>query len=84
MKDLDYAINHSHPLQVSVLKQAYTQRALLKRHFGDVEGAQRDFEQGASYGSELAQNIAVQGNVFAQMGNAIREEYVSSLLSKPL
>jgi hypothetical protein len=53
-----------------VLRQAFTQRAVIKRKMGDSCGADRDFAMGALHGNEIAKGI-VRQNPFAKMCNAI-------------
>ncbi|KAI7868954.1 hypothetical protein BDF14DRAFT_1789720 [Spinellus fusiger] len=60
--------------QPKVLRQAYTQRAILKRHQGDLQGSQQDFAKGARYGNPIARNILVQENPYAKMCNQVMME----------
>ncbi|CAO3587902.1 unnamed protein product [Absidia cylindrospora] len=60
--------------QPKVLRQAYTQRAILRRQQGDVHGSRADFEMGAKLGNPFARNVAVGENPYAKMCNQIMME----------
>ncbi|KAL1917925.1 uncharacterized protein VTP21DRAFT_3759 [Calcarisporiella thermophila] len=68
--DLNQAIEVGHG-QTKVLKQAYTQRAIIRKMQGDAEGALADFEIGAKLGNPIAKTAAVAENPYAKMCNAI-------------
>ncbi|KAJ3044971.1 Tetratricopeptide repeat protein 36 [Rhizophlyctis rosea] len=50
----------------NILKQAYTQRAILKQQMNDPSGAEADFARGAKCGNEVAKN-AVRNNPYAKL-----------------
>lgn len=75
-KDLDAVIEIGKG-QAAILRQAYTQRGIIKRQQGDQPGAQKDFEMGAKYGNPLARNIAISENPFAKMCNQVMMEVMS-------
>ncbi|KAI9208215.1 uncharacterized protein BJ171DRAFT_490664 [Polychytrium aggregatum] len=77
LEDLDKAIEHGQG-QVAILKQAYTQRAIIKKQRGDEAGAEADFAEGARHGNEVAKQ-AVQSNPYAKMCNAIVSEAMAKL-----
>ncbi|KAI7886713.1 hypothetical protein K492DRAFT_155584 [Lichtheimia hyalospora FSU 10163] len=77
MNDLDKVISTLGKGQPSILRQAYTQRAILKRSQGDSEGSRIDFEQGARFGNPIARTIAVQENPYAKMCNQMVMEMMS-------
>ncbi|KAI8093468.1 uncharacterized protein BX664DRAFT_329782 [Halteromyces radiatus] len=60
--------------QPKVLRQAYTQRAIIKRQHGDMQGSRADFEMGAKLGNPIARNIAVNENPYAKMCNQVMME----------
>ncbi|KAI8826682.1 uncharacterized protein EV422DRAFT_6208 [Fimicolochytrium jonesii] len=64
-----------------VLKQAYTQRAVIRKDKGDVNGSDSDFAQGARYGNEVAK-AAVKNNPYAKMCNQVVMEAMSKLNQK--
>lgn len=66
MRDLEAAIRLSKGTG-KVARQAYTQRALLRRLAGDDEAARGDFEEAAKLGSEFARNQAVALNPYAAL-----------------
>lgn len=71
IKDLDYVINDIGEGQPKILRQAYTQRAIIKRQQGDINGSQKDFEMGAKLGNPIARNFAVSENPYAKMCNQV-------------
>ncbi|KAI8620460.1 hypothetical protein BC830DRAFT_1099305 [Chytriomyces sp. MP71] len=75
LKDLDLAIEYGAG-DAALLKQAYTQRAIVKKALGDIEGSDRDFGMGSKYGSSVAKQ-AVMNNPYAKMCNAIVTEVMS-------
>ncbi|KAG0039797.1 Tetratricopeptide repeat protein 36 [Podila clonocystis] len=79
IKDLDKAIEHGNG-QTAILKQAYTQRAIIKKLKGDKDGAQVDFERGARFGNPVAKAISVQDNPISQLCGAM----VMEMLNKEL
>ncbi|KAG0296801.1 Tetratricopeptide repeat protein 36 [Dissophora globulifera] len=79
LEDLDKAIEHGNG-QPSILKQAYTQRGVIKKLAGDKNGAQLDFERGARYGNPIAKAVSVQDNPISQLCGAM----VMEMLSKEL
>ncbi|KAI9491338.1 tetratricopeptide repeat protein 36-like protein [Zychaea mexicana] len=68
MKDLDSAIEKAND-QNWILRQAYTQRAILKKQMGDKDGSLDDFQLGAKHGSPIAREIVVSENPYAKMCN---------------
>ncbi|KAI9323753.1 hypothetical protein BX666DRAFT_2022473 [Dichotomocladium elegans] len=82
MGDLDNVIAKYGKGQPTILRQAYTQRAILKRSQGDQEGSRLDFEQGARYGNSLARTVAVQENPYAKMCNQIMMEVMSREINR--
>ncbi|KAI8334571.1 hypothetical protein BC941DRAFT_431579 [Chlamydoabsidia padenii] len=68
--------------QPKVLRQAYTQRAIIKRQQGDVHGSRADFEMGAKLGNPIARNIAVGENPYAKMCNQIMMEVMGREMKK--
>ncbi|KAJ3151515.1 Tetratricopeptide repeat protein 36 [Geranomyces variabilis] len=75
--DLDFAIKHGEG-NPPILKQAYTQRAIIRKAQGNEVGAESDFAQGARFGNEIAK-AAVKNNPYAKMCNAIVMEAMSKL-----
>jgi len=73
MKDLDDAINLCEGDKI-VAKQAYTQRGLIKELNGDEEGARKDFEMGAKFGSSIARQEAIKLNPYAKLCNQMLSE----------
>ncbi|KAI8063591.1 tetratricopeptide repeat protein 36-like protein [Gongronella butleri] len=63
--------------QPKVLRQAYTQRAIIKRQQGDEKGAREDFELGAKFGNPLARNFTVNENPYAKLCNAMMAEVMA-------
>lgn len=61
--DLDLAIQYGGG---RTLKQAYTQRAVMKRNCGDLDGADDDFKMGAKHGSAIAKGM-VADNPYSKM-----------------
>ena len=53
-----------------MLKQAYTQRAVIKKKQGDESGADRDFAMGAQHGNDFAKGM-VRQNPFAKLCNQV-------------
>ncbi|KAG0334691.1 Tetratricopeptide repeat protein 36 [Podila humilis] len=80
IKDLDKAIEHGNG-QTAILKQAYTQRAIIKKLKGDKDGAQVDFERGARFGNPVAKAISVQDNPISQLCGAMVMEMLNKELS---
>ncbi|KAF9579815.1 Tetratricopeptide repeat protein 36 [Lunasporangiospora selenospora] len=76
LKDLDEAIKNGSG-QTDILKQAYTQRAIIKKKLGDKNGAQADFERGARYGNPVAKAISVQDNPISQLCGAMVMEMLN-------
>ncbi|KAF7727109.1 Tetratricopeptide repeat protein 36 [Apophysomyces ossiformis] len=76
LKDLDTVISLAEG-QPKVLRQAYTQRAILRRQQGDLTGAREDFAIGAKYGNPIARNVTIQENPYAKMCNQIMMEVMS-------
>lgn len=64
----------------NVLKQAYTQRAVIKKKQGDKYGADRDFAMGAQHGNEIAKGM-VRQNPFAKLCNRIVSEAMLASIS---
>ncbi|KAI9021625.1 hypothetical protein CLU79DRAFT_752506 [Phycomyces nitens] len=67
--------------QPKILKQAYTQRAILKRQNGDIMGSKEDFAIGAKYGNPIARNITIQDNPYAKMCNQVMLQVMSQELN---
>ncbi|KAJ1340158.1 hypothetical protein BSLG_004450 [Batrachochytrium salamandrivorans] len=65
--DLCQAITHGTLIRNQhTLKQAYTQRAIIKKKRGDLSGADEDFIKGAQYGNEVAKGM-VKNNPYAKL-----------------
>lgn len=77
IKDLDYVISDIGEGQPKILRQAYTQRAIIKRQQGDLIGSRKDFEMGAKLGNPIARNIAVSENPYAKMCNQVMMEVMN-------
>ncbi|KND02660.1 uncharacterized protein SPPG_01746 [Spizellomyces punctatus DAOM BR117] len=77
LEDLERALEYGVG-NASVLKQAYTQRAIIRKSQGDAAGAESDFAQGARYGNEVAK-AAVRNNPYAKMCNAMVMEAMTKL-----
>ncbi|TPX54695.1 hypothetical protein PhCBS80983_g05834 [Powellomyces hirtus] len=77
LDDLKLAIEHGAG-NPPILKQAYTQRAIVRKELGDEAGSESDFAQGARYGNEIAK-AAVKNNPYAKMCNAIVMEAMTKL-----
>ncbi|KAG0257099.1 Tetratricopeptide repeat protein 36 [Mortierella polycephala] len=82
LKDLDKAIENGHG-QIDILKQAYTQRGIIKKLKGDKDGAQVDFERGARYGNPVAKAVAVQDNPISQLCGAMVMEMLNKEMNGP-
>ncbi|KAJ3018655.1 hypothetical protein HKX48_002761 [Thoreauomyces humboldtii] len=65
LADLKLAIEYGKG-NADILKQAYTQRAIVRKAEGDEQGSESDFAQGARYGNEVAK-VAVKNNPYAKM-----------------
>ncbi|KAI8143852.1 hypothetical protein BJV82DRAFT_609645 [Fennellomyces sp. T-0311] len=76
LKDLNSAIDKAKGHNW-ILRQAYTQRAILKKQMGDKEGSLADFQLGAKHGSPIAREIAVSENPYAKMCNQAMMEVMS-------
>ncbi|KAI8995733.1 hypothetical protein BC832DRAFT_568658 [Gaertneriomyces semiglobifer] len=76
-QDLETAIQYGQG-DAKVLKQAYTQRAVLRKQIGDVQGYEADMAMGARYGNELAKKV-VRNNPYAKMCNAMVMEAMKKL-----
>ncbi|KAI8922824.1 hypothetical protein BC831DRAFT_474051 [Entophlyctis helioformis] len=77
--DLCKAIDHGTTTNSQqTLKQAYTQRAIIKRSRGDEAGADQDFAKGAQYGNEIARGM-VKNNPYAKLCNAMVTEAMARL-----
>ncbi|RKP14934.1 hypothetical protein BJ684DRAFT_7831, partial [Piptocephalis cylindrospora] len=70
LDSLNLAIQHAHG-DKRILRQAYTQRAILRKEMGDQEGSASDFEMGAKYGHTLAKAAATAENPYAKMCHAM-------------
>jgi hypothetical protein len=77
LKDLDCVINDIGEGQPKILRQAYTQRAIIKRQQGDLVASRKDFELGAKLGNPVARNIAVSENPYAKMCNQVMMEVMN-------
>ncbi|KAF9112210.1 Tetratricopeptide repeat protein 36 [Mortierella sp. AM989] len=80
LQDLDKAIEYGNG-QTAILKQAYTQRGIIKKLQGDKDGAQVDFERGARYGNPVAKAVAVQDNPISQLCGAMVMEMLNKEIS---
>ncbi|KAG2227146.1 hypothetical protein INT45_003876 [Circinella minor] len=76
LKDLNSAVEKANG-QNWILRQAYTQRAILKKQMGDKDGSLEDFQLGAKHGSPIAREIAVSENPYAKMCNQAVMEVMS-------
>ncbi|KAF9918027.1 Tetratricopeptide repeat protein 36 [Lobosporangium transversale] len=76
LQDLNKAIEHGNG-QPAILKQAYTQRGIIKKLSGDKDGAQVDFERGARFGNPVAKAVAVQDNPISQLCGAMVMEMLN-------
>ncbi|KAG0351725.1 Tetratricopeptide repeat protein 36, partial [Gamsiella multidivaricata] len=76
LKDLDKAIEYGNG-QTAILKQAYTQRGIIKKLEGDKDGAQVDFERGARFGNPVAKAVSVQDNPISQLCGAMVMEMLN-------
>ena len=77
LQDLNFVIEDAGEGQPKILRQAYTQRAVIKRQQGDVVGSRKDFEIGAKLGNPLARQIAVNENPYAKMCNHVMMEVMN-------
>ncbi|OAJ40597.1 hypothetical protein BDEG_24310 [Batrachochytrium dendrobatidis JEL423] len=67
LDDLCKAIEYATPTRSqTTLKQAYTQRAIIKKKRGDVAGSEQDFAKGAQFGNEVAKGM-VKSNPYAKL-----------------
>ncbi|KAG0054592.1 Tetratricopeptide repeat protein 36 [Gryganskiella cystojenkinii] len=80
LEDLNKAIEHGSG-QTAILKQAYTQRAIIKKLKGDKDGAQVDFERGARFGNPVAKAVSVQDNPISQLCGAMVMEMLNKEIS---
>jgi hypothetical protein len=77
IKDLNYVIEDIGQGQPKILRQAYTQRAIIKRQQGDLISSRKDFELGAKLGNPIARNFAVNENPYAKMCNQVMMEVMN-------
>lgn len=77
LQDLDHVISDIGEGQPKILRQAYTQRAIIKRQQGDLIGSRKDFEVGAKLGNPIARNVAVAENPYAKMCNQVMMEVMN-------
>ncbi|KAI7907594.1 uncharacterized protein BX663DRAFT_425084 [Cokeromyces recurvatus] len=77
LEDLNLVIDDLGEGQPKILRQAYTQRAIMKRQQGDMIGSRKDFEMGAKLGNPIARNITVNDNPYAKMCNQVMLEVMS-------
>jgi hypothetical protein len=77
LKDLDLVIDDIGQGQPKILKQAYTQRAIIRKQQGDITGSRQDFEMGAKLGNPIAKNFAVSENPYAKMCNQVMMEVMN-------
>ncbi|KAI9219947.1 hypothetical protein BC828DRAFT_384762 [Blastocladiella britannica] len=81
LADLDdavrYASNGGSSADLGVLRNAYTQRAVVLKGLGRQDESVRDWERAAQLGSDVAKTMAVAENPFAQMCNAIMKEVMA-------
>lgn len=76
LSDVENAINFARGDRL-ILRQAYTQRAILRKEAGDEVGAEADFAKGASFGNQLAKHMVKQ-NPYAKMCNAMVTEMLAA------
>ncbi|RUP51315.1 hypothetical protein BC936DRAFT_148804 [Jimgerdemannia flammicorona] len=81
MDDVTKAITYGQG-DAKILRQAYTQRAILRRNAGDIEGSLADFERGARHGNVVAKAVAVNENPYAKMCNNILLEVMGREVNK--
>lgn len=82
LEDLNYVINDIGEGQPKILKQAYTQRAIVHRQLGDLVASRSDFEMGAKLGNPLARNVAINENPYAKMCNQVMMQVMNRELHK--
>ncbi|KAI9246202.1 hypothetical protein BY458DRAFT_528140 [Sporodiniella umbellata] len=82
LEDLERVIGDLGEGQPKILRQAYTQRAILKRQAGDLVGSRKDFETGAQLGNAVARNVTVQENPYAKMCNQVMMQVMQRECSK--
>ncbi|KAG1048865.1 hypothetical protein G6F43_008774 [Rhizopus delemar] len=82
LEDLNHVIEDVGEGQPKVLRQAYTQRAIIKRQQDDLVGSRKDFEAGAKLGNPVARNFTVNENPYAKMCNQVMMQVMSQELSK--
>jgi len=82
LQDLEQAIVYGRE-QPKIMKQAYTQRAIIRRSQGDNEGAHADFEQGAWFGNPVARALAVYENPYSRLCNATLLEVMQREYQQP-
>ncbi|KAL7752491.1 hypothetical protein RI367_002025 [Sorochytrium milnesiophthora] len=70
---VEYGVGDPH-----VLKQAYTQRAVVYKAMGQTERSLADFQRGAQYGNSVARVAAVKENPYAQLCNSIMSEVMGN------
>ncbi|KAJ3368318.1 Tetratricopeptide repeat protein 36 [Kappamyces sp. JEL0680] len=73
--DIEKAIELGGP---STLKQAYTQRAIIKKSLGDQTGSDEDFAKGAQFGNDTAKAM-VKENPYAKLCNQMISEAMAKL-----
>ncbi|CAO3684497.1 unnamed protein product [Rhizopus stolonifer] len=82
LEDLNLVIQDLGEGQPKVLRQAYTQRAILKRQQGDLIGSRKDFETGAQLGNPVARNVTINENPYAKMCNQVMMQVMQQERSK--
>eukprot|EP01135_Chromosphaera_perkinsii_P008150 Nk52_evm1s1149 gene=Nk52_evmTU1s1149 len=78
LKDLEKAIEYGQNDNF-VLRNAYTQRAMIEKLRGDDDAAKSDFEKAAELGGELAKMELVKMNPYAAMCNQMMSEVMHQL-----
>jgi hypothetical protein len=65
---------------IKVQRQAYTQRAIIKKAKGNLLEAEEDFAQGARLGNPVAKH-EVKSNPYAQSCNEMLQDVMSKLIN---
>lgn len=86
-QDMEHAIQYG-PAQPAVLKQAYAQRAILRRSHPEPKEASKerilqDFTLAAQYGNPLAAQYVKQNNPYAALCNAMLQQVLPRKLPPP-
>lgn len=78
LKDLDKAISLGHDFP-AVQRQAYCQRAWIRRVEGNMDEAFADYEAAAKLGSNVGRKMAVACNPYARLCNNIMQEMLEKV-----